>query len=224
MWYSNFIKTSLRKHNLRIDFRVYLGDEAEYPTQSEIESKIKSILSSAIIKGLDAVGIVSRFGIAPGNIAKQQAEQTGIDLKVIPGQDYTSADGYKAVFFNVTEDVPQGLNIQDAIIRAKKNNGKVMLYDLKKSEARAVAGWNSTAYEPDIVEIYNSKSKAYKDQDIDYPRVVSSAARSGSELEHTPIYTELSRKRLEDYGFILKDEGVDFVPKYLQPTQEIDNA
>ncbi len=224
MWYSKFVKTSLRKHNLRVDFRVYLGDEAEYPTQSEIESKIKSILSSAIIKGLDVIGIVSKFGIEPGNIAKQQAESTGIDLKVLPGQDYLSADGYKAVFYNIKENIPQGLPIQDAILRAKKQNGKVMLYDLKKSEARAVSGWNSTSYEPDIVEIYNSKSKAYKDQDIDFPRVVSSASRSGSELEHTPIYTELSRKRLEDYGFIFKDEGVNFVPKYLQPQGGLENA
>jgi len=216
VWYSVSLKTALRKHNLRMDLRVYLGEELEAQNQSEIESKIKSILSSAIVKGLDVIGIVSRFGVQPGYIAKKQAEQSGIDLKVIPGQDYLSSDGVKAVFYNITQNIKPGLPIQQAIQLCKKQQGKVLLYDLSKSLAREISNWQSTPYEPDFVEIYNAHSKAFKDLDIDYPRVISSAARSGSELEDIPVYTEISRKTLNSFGLIGEDEGADYVPKYLE--------
>lgn len=216
MWYSGFLKTALRKHNLRVDLRVYLGDEEQPSTQSEIESKIKSILSSAIIKGLDMIGIVSRFGIGPGLVAKQQAENSKIDLKVIPGQDYTSTEGFHAVFYNLKQDIPQGLGIQQAILKAKEQGGKVLLYDVHKAHARAAASWQSTKYEPDFIEIYNARSKAYKDLDIDYPRLISSAARSASELENIPVYTEVSRKRLVDFGLLGDEEGENYTPGYLE--------
>lgn len=220
MWYSAYLKTALRKHNLRVDLRVYLGDEEQPSTQSEIESKIKSILSSAIIKGLDIIGVVSRFGIEPGLIAKKQAEDNKIDLKVIPGQDYLSSDKLHAVFYGIQQNIPANLTIQEAIVQAKKQGGKVLLYDLHKAHARAIANWQSTKYEPDLIEIYNSRSMAYKDMDIDYPRVISSAARSGSELENTPIYTEMSRKRLEDFGLISPEEGENYIPGYLQNIEQ----
>ena len=45
--------------------------------------------------------MVSRFGVEPGIMAAQQAKQNNIDVKVIPGQDYYSADKIKAVFYNI---------------------------------------------------------------------------------------------------------------------------
>jgi len=135
VWYSGFLKTALRKHNLRVDLRVYIGDELEPSSTQDIEAKIKSILSSAIIKGLDVIGIVSRFGVEPGQIASRQAVDNRIDLKVIPGQDYISADKVKAVFYNLQKNIPPNLNIQDAIKQAKAQGGKVMLYDLSRSLA-----------------------------------------------------------------------------------------
>lgn len=216
MWYSSFLKTALRKHNLRVDLRVYIGDELEPSSTQDIEAKIKSILSSAIIKGLDIIGIVSRFGIEPGQIASKQAIENKIDLKVIPGQDYISADKVKAVFYNLKQNIPPNLNIQDAIKQAKAQGGKVMLYDLSRSLAREIANWQSTPYEPDFVEIYNAHSKAYKDLDIDYPRIISSAARSGSELEDIPVYSEIPRNKLSNYGLLAEEEGENYVPGYLQ--------
>jgi hypothetical protein len=216
VWYSEFLKTALRKHNLRVDMRVYIGDELEPSTQQDIEAKIKSILSSAIIKGLDVIGLVSRFGVEPGMVAKQQAINNKIDLKVIPGQDYVSSEKIKAVFYNIQKNIPPGLGIQDAIKQAKAQGGKVMLYDLSRSTARAIASWQSTPYEPDFVEIYNAHSKAYKDLDIDYPRVLSTAARSGSELEDIPVYTEIPRNKLSSYGLLEEEEGENYTPGYLQ--------
>jgi len=91
-----------------------------------------------------------------------------------------------------------------------------MLYDLSRSLAREISNWQSTPYEPDFVEIYNAHSKAYKDLDIDYPRVISSAARSGSELEDIPVYSEIPRNKLSNYGLIAEEEGENYVPGYLQ--------
>ena len=219
MWYTQFLKTSLRKHNLRVDLRVYPGDELEPSSPQDLEQKLKSILSSAIIKGLDVIGIVSKYGIQAGQIAKQQSETNRIDLKVIPGQDYFSSDRVHAVFFGIQQDIQPGLPIQNAIVLCKKQRGKVMLYDLSKSQARAISNWQSTQYEPDLIEIYNAHSKAYKDLDIDYPRVICSAARSGSELEKIPVYSEIPRNKLQDYGFLSKDEGSDYTPGYLEDSQ-----
>jgi hypothetical protein len=216
VWYSGFLKTALRKHNLRVDMRVYIGDELEPSSTQDIEAKIKSILSSAIIKGLDIIGLVSRFGVEPGLIAQQQAMNNKIDLKVIPGQDYVSSDKLKAVFYNITKNIQPNLTMQEAIKQAKSQGGKVMLYDLSRSAARLIANWQSTPYEPDFVEIYNARSKAYKDLDVDYPRVLSSAARSGSELEEIPVYTEIPRNKLSDYGLLAESEGENYTPGYLQ--------
>jgi hypothetical protein len=91
-----------------------------------------------------------------------------------------------------------------------------MLYDLSRSTARAISSWQSTPYEPDFVEIYNAHSKAYKDLDIDYPRVLSTAARSGSELEDIPVYTEIPRNKLSSYGLLEEEEGENYTPGYLQ--------
>lgn len=215
VWYSQFVKTSLRKHNLRVDFRVYIGDESEPYNTNELESKIKSLLSSAIIKGLDVVGVVSRFGIEPGMMAKRQAETNNVDIKVIPGQDYFSSDKFYAVFYNIQQTLPHGLGIQEAIIKCKQQNGKVLMYNLHKRQAQEIDGWQSTKFEPDLVEILNAKTQVYHDMDIDYPRVISSAAISGTELENTPLYTEISRKQMENFGFLSENEGADFMPGYL---------
>jgi hypothetical protein len=219
VWYSSFTKSALRKHNLRVDLRVYVSTEEEFPTKEELSPRVKSLLSSAIIKGLDIICVVSKFGIQIGNFAKQTAQASNIDVKILSGQDYLSLDNVKAVFINGTKNVPPGLPIKKAITIAKKHGAKILFYDLSKNLARTLDSWQSTPYEPDIVEIYNAQTKAYKDLDIDFPRVISSAAKSGTELETTPLYTEMSRRRLEDFGFLAKDEGVEYTPDYLKGTQ-----
>lgn len=216
MWYSQYIKTALRKHNLRVDLRIYPGDEEQPLTEQEAATKLKSILSSAIVKGLDVVGLVSRFGVEAGNYAKQIAEQTGIDLKVIPGQDYLTLDKYKVVLFLLQTSMQPGLSLQQVVHATRQQGGKIMLYDVSKSHAKIINSLKETEYAPDFVEIYNGVTKAYKDLDLDYPRVICSAARSGSELEKIPIFSEISRKQFEEMGFLQKGEGSDYLPGYLK--------
>jgi hypothetical protein len=219
VWYTQFFKYSLRKHNVRIDLRVYTGDELEQPDINDLQAKVKSIASSAIIKGLDVVGVVSKFGIYVGQLAKKTAEENQIDIKVIPGQDYKSADGFNAVFYNVQQDIKPGLMIQQAATEAKRQGGRVMLYDLSRSHAKEIEKWKGQPFAPDLVEIYNAHSKAYKDLNINYPRVISSAASSGSELEDIPVYTEIPRTTLEKIGFLTQGEGGDYIPGYLRGIQ-----
>lgn len=216
MWYSNFSKTALRKHNLRVDFRVYAGDEEKPPVRQELESKLKSILSSAIIKGLDIIGIVSKYGIEAGELAKQIAKSNGIDLKILSGQDYVSKENVKAVFFELKNNIPSGLPLKEAILQTKKLGGKCMVYDLSKRNSKIINTWKGHDYCPEFVEIFNAHSKAYKDLNIDLAKVVSSASRSGTDLENTPIYTEISRKYLSKIGLISEDEGINFTPEYLK--------
>ena len=216
MWYSKFLKTSLRKHNLRVDLRVYLGDELEQTDARDIQGKSKSILSSAIVKGLDIIGIVSRFGIEVGHLVKQQAENNRIDLKVIPGQDYKSSDGVSVVFFGVQQNIQPGMTLQAAIKQCHGMGGRAMVYDLSKSVSRAISGWKGTDSAPDLVEIYNAHSKAFKDFNVDYPRVISSAARSGTELENIPVYSEIPRRQFQELGFLAEEEGSDYAPRYLE--------
>ena len=214
-WYTHF-RIALRKNNLRVDLRVYSGEELEQPNPNEIQNKLKSILSSAIIKGLDVIGVVSKYGIEIGNMAKQVAEQTGIDIKVIPGQDYQSADGYKGILYNLQQNIQPNLMMQQAIQQCKQQGGRVLLYDLSRSHAKEVNKWKGQVFAPDLIEIYNAHSKTFKDVEIDYPRVISSAARSGSDLESIPVYTELQRGFLEKVGLLKPEEGQNYIPGYLQ--------
>ena len=214
MWYSLF-KAALRKQNLRADFRVYAGEEQTQPVESDLAPRLKSILSSAIIKGLDVVGIVSKYGIEAGNMARSLSEKNNIDVKVIPGQDYKSSDNFTAVFFNIQQNVPQGLDIISAVKQCKSQKGQVMLYNLTKTQNNFIEKSLSSELLPDLVEIYNSHSKAYKDLTVTNHKVMSSAARSSSELEASPIYTEIQRKTLEEIGMLAQQEGIEYTPGYL---------
>jgi len=217
VWYTNFKKEALRKHNLRIDFRVYPGSEEALLPDDQIIPVIKSLLSSAIIKGLDVICIVSRFGIHYGQLADRIAKEAGMDIKVIPGEDYYSSDKFQAVFFNLKQDIQKNLPIEMAIQQVKQQEGKIMVYNCTRSQAKLINKWKGTPLEPDFVEVYNIKYKSFRDLDIDasYPLVISSSSRTGSELENAPVYTELPRKQLIDMGVIQETEGVDFKPKYL---------
>jgi hypothetical protein len=217
VWYTTFIKEALRKHNLRIDFRVYPGEEESFLTDEQITPILKSLLSSAIIKGLDIIAIVSKFGMHYGKLADQISKNSGMDIKVIPGEDYYSSDKFQAVFFNLQQDIPKNLPIDKAISQVKQQGGKVMIYNCTRSQAKLINKWKGTSLQPDFVEVYNSKYKAFRDLDIDasYPLVISSSSRTANELEKAPVYTELSRKQLIEIGILQESEGVDFKPKYL---------
>lgn len=221
MWYTGLIKLALRKNNLRVDFRVYPGDDLEVQDPLNLKVKIKQILSSAIIRSLDLIAIVSKQGIEPGNYAKEIAITSNLDIKVIAGQDYITPDGFNAVFYEIKQNIKPGLPIANAIAECRKQGGKFMVYGLSKKSARTIEKWKSSPYAPDFVEIWNDKSRLFRDMDIEYPEVMSSAATTSRQLEDSRVYTEMTRKDLQALGFLGEDEGVEYTPGYLSKSEEV---
>ena len=78
---------------MRVDLRVYSGDLSKMANTNDIGSALKSMLTSAIIKGLDMVGIVAPNSPEVGWQATKIAKESGLDIYVAPGEDY--ACGYK---------------------------------------------------------------------------------------------------------------------------------
>ena len=72
-------------------------------------------------------------------------------------------------------------------------------------------------YAPDAVEIFNAKVGGYRDLNINFPKFVSSGATSATDLENTNVFTLLDRKDAEEMKLLQPEEGIDFVPKYLNP-------
>ena len=64
---------SIRKNVLRADMCVFIDDEKAFANTSFLNSTIKSILTSAIIKGLDIVGILTNSSPSVGIKAQKMA-------------------------------------------------------------------------------------------------------------------------------------------------------
>lgn len=216
MWYSFFKKQALRKNNLRVDLRVYGSTEEAPLDDMNMQQRAKSLISSAIIKGLDVIGIVSKFGIKFGQIANSIATSNKVDLKVIPGLDYKTTDNYHLILFNLQKNIQPGKDYLSVVKEVKQNKGIIMAYNLTKSQSKKLNDYNNTEFKPDCVEIYNAYTKVFKDLKTDYPTFMNSCARSGSELEKTSLWTEVERNKMAEIGFLQPEEGTDYIPEYLR--------
>ena len=83
--------TSLRKHVLRADMCIFIDDETAFANLNFLSSTIKSILTSAIINGLDIVGILSPD--AP-YVDVSLSPQNSIDYDIINQLGYWNIDEY----------------------------------------------------------------------------------------------------------------------------------
>lgn len=218
-WYRLSKKAyALRKNVLRVDLHVHAGDVADFTDEQVKNSTIKSILSAAIIKGLDVIGIVSHDGPQMGKDAIQIAEKEGIDLWVVAGQEYTTTDKIKMVVYNLDSPMPQNMDFKTAAAYAHKNKGLVMAIDITRRQAQLMNRLKGTPSAPDAIELYNAAVGWYMDIDIDgdYANFTNSAAKNAKMLEETNVYTLINRKEFEKLGFIPQGHGTDYVPKYLQ--------
>lgn len=221
-WYqSSFIKTSLRKHQMRIDLRVYPGDLSKMANTNDIGSALKSMLTSAIIKGLDMVGIVAPNSPEVGWQATKIAKESGLDIYVAPGEDYVCGDKFHIVVYNLKEPMHLNLPVDKAIKYAHDRGGWVMAVNVTKRQAQHLNKMKNTIYAPDAIEIYNDVSGGYMDVDVEYPRFVSSASDSPNALEKSKTYTLIHRHEMEATGLLPEGEGAEFVPQYLQKHDEV---
>ena len=209
--------TAIRKNVLRVDLCVFIDKEEAFSNEDYLNSTIKSILTSAIINGLDIVGILSPDAPYVGLKAKQMAQQQQMDLVVVSGQTYKCSGKEELYIYNLSKPVPMNLSIDKACGYVHDNNGFVLATNVNSKLAVTLNRLQGSKFAPDGVEIFNSKSGGYRDVDIDFPRFVNSGSTSANELDDSNVFTLMQRKTAQEMGFLQGDEGVDFTPKYLKP-------
>ena len=216
---------SLRKHVLRVDPCVFIDEETTFSNRNVLESTIKSILTAAIIKGLDVVGILSKSSSQVGWLAWQMAKQQQMDITVLPGQTYICTTKEELYIYKLKKPLKPGLDLANACNEAHKLGAFIIATNLTKQKAIDLDKLQGSAYAPDAVEIYNEKVGGFQDFNIDFPKFVSSASTSGNDLEASNAFTLLPRREAEKMGLLAPNEGVDFEPKYLKPkSQGVPNA
>lgn len=208
---------AIRKNVLRVDLCVFIDKEEQFANEDYLNSTIKSILTSAIINGLDIVGILSADNPSVGLRAQRMSIEQKMDLVVLPGQTYICKDNESLYIYKLTKPMPKNLTLDKACEFAHIQGGFVMAANVSKAIGQKINRLQGSMYAPDSVEVFNAKTGGYRDIDIDFPRFVSSGATSANELEETNTFTLVERKKAVEMGFIQNEQGVDFTPKYLQP-------
>lgn len=211
--------TALRKHVLRVDLCVFVDEETVYSNVTYLDSTIKSILTSAIIKGLDVIGILTKDNPSVGIKAVQMAKEQQMDIAVVSGQTYLCRDNEELYIYKLQKPVPPSMPIDEVCRYVHKLGGFVMATNMSKRKVQLLNKLQGSDSAPDAVEIFNAKVGGYRDLDVDFPKFVSSGATSGSDLEDTNVFTFLDRKEAEELGFVQPDQGIDYVPKYLKPNR-----
>jgi hypothetical protein len=196
---------------------VFIDDEKAFSDVNYLNSTIKSILTAAIIKGLDIVGILTPNTPSIGWMAVEMARQQQMDITVLPGQIYKCLEGQELYIYKIKQPLPPGKRFDEICRIAHQMGGFVMATNVSKRQLQLLDKLQGSDSAPDAVEIFNSKSGGYRDLNIDFPKFVSSGATSATDLEGTEVFTLLDRKNAEDMRLLAPNEGVDFVPKYLKP-------
>lgn len=208
---------AIRKNVLRVDLCIFIDKEEQFANVDYLDSTIKSILTSAIINGLDVIGILSADDPSVGLKANQMAVEQKMDIVVIPGQTYICRDSESIYVYKLQKAIPKNLTIDKACEFAHKQGGYVVVANVTKALGQKINRLQGSLFAPDAVEIFNAKVGGYRDVDIDFPRFVSSGATSATELEENNVFTLVERKKAVEMGFIHEEQGVDYTPKYLLP-------
>jgi hypothetical protein len=217
-WYKTAKEcVAIRKNVLRVDLCIFIDKEEQFANVDYLDSTIKSILTSAIINGLDIVGILSEDDPSVGLKAQQMSIEQKMDIAVVPGQTYICRDKESLFIYRLTKPMPKNLTIDKACEYAHKQGGFVMATNVTKAIGQKINRLQGSLYAPDAVEVFNAQVGGYRDIDIDFPRFVSSGATSANELEETNVFTLIERKNAVKMGFIHEEQGIDYEPKYLNP-------
>lgn len=217
-WYKTAKEcVAIRKNILRVDLCVFIDKEEQFANEDYLNSTIKSILTSAIISGLDVVGVLSADDPSVGLRAQKMSVEQKMDVVVIPGQTYLCRDNESLYIYKLAQPIPKNLTIDKACAFVHKQGGFVMVANVTKAIAQKINRLQGSLYAPDAVEVFNSKVGGYRDVEIDFARFVSSGATSANELEEANVFTLLERKKAVEMGFVHNEQGVDYTPKYLQP-------
>ncbi len=196
---------------------VFIDDETAFGNVNFLNSTIKSILTAAIIKGLDVIGILTANDPTVGWKAWQMAKTQQMDISVVPGFTYICQGGEELYIYKIQKKLRPRLPLSQACQEAHKLGGFVIASNVSKRQLQALEKLQGSDQAPDAIEIYNAKVGGYRDLGIDFPTFVSSGATSAVDLENSNVFTLIERKKAEDMNLLAPNEGVDFEPKYLKP-------
>ena len=199
---------------------LFIDKETAFSNENFLNSTIKSLLTAAIIKGLDIVGVLSEENSNIGWKAVQIAEEQKMDIKVIPGQTYKCAGKELLYVYKLKQPLPANLTIDKVCEFSHKNGGYVVVANVTKRQVSELEKLQGSTYAPDAVEIFNDKTGGFRDFNVDFLKFISSGSTSANELEISNSFTLMDRHKLAEIGLLAEDEKVDFTPKYLLPNQQ----
>lgn len=225
MWYGMH-KFALRKHALNADLHVHALDDAQTGQDAPEEAQrphLLDILGSAMLKGLDVVGIVSRNNYWPGMLAKQIAKEKSFDISCFAGVETESSEGIHCVVYEAKSLPVHGESLKAICRRAHSEGGVVMVIQPSRRNTQRMNHMAGSDDAPDFIEIFNDTtlggySKAFVDTGPaeDFLLLMNSAARNARDLDESKMMSKIPRKVLVDRGVLTEDEGVDYEPPYLR--------
>ncbi len=223
------VKEALRKNSLNVDLHIHAledpitGMDAGYDLQYK---HLLDILGSAILKGLDIIGIVSRYSYEPGNLCKQIIQEKKYDILCLSGFELKSSEGINIIAYESQKIPPTGLSIDKLCHFVHDNKGIVMAIQPSRRNVQKLNKIVGTKKAPDFIEIFNditqggyNKSFIDTSPHPDFQLVMNSAARNAKDLDMSMMVTRVPRKFLIKKGILKENEGVDFVPQYLDTQQ-----
>ena len=220
------IRIALRKHNLNADLHIHsyedpnTGQEADSITQ---RSHLQSVCASAVLKGLDIIGIISHYGFEPGNICKQIIQEKSYDLICLSGVEIISHEGLNLIVYDAVTVPSNDEGLETICQRAHSEGGVVMAIQPNKRNMQILNKIAGQPSAPDFIEIFNDITKggylnAFTDSSPspEFQLLMNSASRNSSDVDKSIMMTRIPRNFLVEKGIIEEDTGVDYVPPYLQ--------
>lgn len=219
----SWLTTALRKNQLRVDLGVYCTKFNALNDTNNISSALRNILLTAIFQGLDVIGILDINGPMLGWMAVNIAVQNNLDIWVLPGEQYTCAEGEHLNIYKLREQMPANMSVGEAIKFARQKGAFVVATQVTRRQAQRYNKIVGTDEAPDAVEIYNAATGGFSDINLNYPKFISSSSQDAGDLTHTNAYTIKSREEIEDMGLLPANWGVDYVPNYLDVEKKVGN-
>jgi hypothetical protein len=219
-------KIALRKHSLNADLHIHALEDPQtgmdMPPEVQ-ERHLIDICGSAILKGLDIIGIVSRNSYEPGELCKKIIQEKNYDLVCLSGIEIKSAEGLQVIVYN-SKKIPQPGQIIEKICRiAHKNGGVVMAIQPSRRNVQKLNKLTEGTTAPDFIEIFNditqggySKSFVDTSPNPQYQLLMNSASRNARDLDKSIMMSRIPRRLLIKKGILSEDQGVNYQPSYLQ--------
>lgn len=221
---------ALRKNDLNADLHIHTYEDPSTGQEGDVVTQrmhLQSVCASAILKGIDIIGIVSHTSFQPGLICRQIIQEKGYDLACLAGVEIATAEGMNMIVFNAQTVPWNGDGFENICQRAHAEGGSILAIQPNKSNMKKMNKIVGQPTAPDFIEIFNDiTGGGYSNAFIDigpapgFQLLMNSASKNASDLDKSVMITKIPRKFLVDRGIVAEDEGIDYVPPYLQGIEE----